>query len=111
MRFRCLTRYEISGLSMLPTLHPGDYVVVDCCFYKKQLPKVGEIVLALDPRDRALVIVKRVGGFHADGTIDLLGDNGTESTDSRLFGPVSLTAILGRVRVCYWPLSHFGYVR
>ena len=96
---------------MFPVLYPGDFIVADNCFYKNRLPKVSEIVLALDPRNHDLVILKRVAAVHLDGTLELLGDNTDESTDSRLFGPIPMTLILGRVRICYWPLSRFGYVR
>tara|TARA_B100000029_G_scaffold512416_1_gene609032 strand:+ start:24465 stop:24755 length:291 start_codon:yes stop_codon:yes gene_type:complete len=96
---------------MFPVLCPADFIVVDNCFYKNRLPTVGEVVLALDPRNPDVVIVKRVSAVHLDGTLELLGDNMDESTDSRLFGPIAQTLILGRVRICYWPLSRFGYVR
>jgi signal peptidase I len=33
----------------------------------------------------------------------LLGDNRTDSPDSRTFGTVAAAQIVGRVRVCYWP--------
>ena len=38
----------------------------------------------------------------------VLGDNRTESQDSRAFGPVSRDAIFGRVFLIYWPLRRFG---
>ena len=96
---------------MFPVLCSADFIMVDKCFYKNRLPQVGEVVLALDPRSHDLVIVKRVSAVYPDGTLELLGDNTGESSDSRLFGPISKTLILGRVRICYWPLSRFGYVR
>ena len=96
---------------MFPVLCSADFIMVDKCFYKNRLPQVGEVVLALDPRSHDLVLVKRGSAVYPDGTVELLGDNTGESTDSRLFGPISKTLILGRVRICYWPLSRFGYVR
>ena len=38
----------------------------------------------------------------------VLGDNRSESQDSRDFGPVSRSAIFGRVLLIYWPLGRFG---
>ena len=41
----------------------------------------------------------------------LMGDNRTESQDSRWFGPVSLTAVRGKAFFTYWPLSRFGVLK
>ena len=38
----------------------------------------------------------------------VLGDNRSESQDSRDFGPVARAAIFARVIVIYWPLGRFG---
>jgi signal peptidase I len=38
----------------------------------------------------------------------VLGDNRSESQDSRDFGPVTRSAIFGRVLLIYWPLGRFG---
>src|SRR5262245_28634949 len=40
----------------------------------------------------------------------VLGDNRSESQDSRAFGPVPRAAIFGRVFLVYWPLGRFGTV-
>jgi signal peptidase I len=38
----------------------------------------------------------------------VLGDNRSESQDSRAFGPVPRAAIFGRTFLIYWPLGRFG---
>lgn len=38
----------------------------------------------------------------------VLGDNRSESQDSREFGPVPRAAIFGRVFLIYWPFGRFG---
>jgi signal peptidase I len=38
----------------------------------------------------------------------VLGDNRSESQDSRAFGPVPRATIFGRVFLIYWPLGRFG---
>ncbi len=45
-----------------------------------------------------------------DGTVYVLGDNRRNSTDSRIFGPVSVDSIIGKAWVTYWPLDDFGLV-
>lgn len=40
----------------------------------------------------------------------VMGDNSTNSFDSRFFGVVPAKNIIGRVAVCYWPLTRVGVV-
>lgn len=44
------------------------------------------------------------------GTVFVMGDNYEHSFDSRYFGAVPLTEIVGRVYKIYWPLSRAGSV-
>jgi len=41
----------------------------------------------------------------------VIGDNSTNSFDSRFFGVVPTKNIIGRVAVCYWPLARVGAVK
>ncbi len=41
-------------------------------------------------------------------TVWMMGDNRTDSFDSRGFGPVSTSALVGRVAMRFWPLGRFG---
>ena len=43
-----------------------------------------------------------------EDTIWVMGDNRTNSKDSRFFGPVSVDDVTSRVLFIYWPLSHVG---
>ena len=43
-----------------------------------------------------------------DGQVWLMGDNRTDSKDSRYFGPVPRSDIVGRADFRYWPLSRTG---
>ena len=40
-----------------------------------------------------------------DGFVFVLGDNRSNSMDSRIFGPVSEAMLVGRVDLRYWPLN------
>ncbi len=83
---------------MLPTLRPGDQVFVDCRAYDRASPKVGDLVVAWDPREKGRGLVKRVSNTFGSGKkFSLLGDNPDESTDSRHFGAIGLDQILGKV--------------
>jgi nickel-type superoxide dismutase maturation protease len=98
MRFPWL-RIGFTGPSMLPTLRPGDHLLV-----RRNAPvRVGDIVAARRPDRRLLVVVKRVERVTDDGRWWLRGDNAAASDDSRVFGPVGLHDLVGRVVWRYWP--------
>jgi signal peptidase I len=40
----------------------------------------------------------------------VLGDNRCDSEDSRYFGPIADSSVIGRAFIIYWPLSHFGFL-
>jgi signal peptidase I len=44
------------------------------------------------------------------GDIFVLGDNRTNSSDSRVFGVVKVSSVIGKAWLTYWPLSDFGLV-
>ncbi len=84
-------------------LREGDWVIVDEGAYRRRAPRVGDVVVAADPREPWRVVMKRVKRVEADGRLWLEGDNPAESTDSRVFGSVAASTVIGRVRWRYWP--------
>jgi phage repressor protein C with HTH and peptisase S24 domain len=82
---------------MLPTLRPGDQVLVRM----GARVRPGDVVLARLP-GRPLG-VKRAWRRVGPGW-DLRGDAPGQSTDSRHFGPVPDADIVGRVVLRYWPI-------
>lgn len=118
------TPWLVAGPSMEPTLHDGDRVLVDLWTYGRRAPREGEVALLDAPWGEP--IVKRVARTHGRGasneiadsfptdtTVDfyVLGDNPSESADSRSFGTVSREQFRGRVLWRYWPLSRAGWIR
>ena len=96
-------RLEVAGTSMLPSFAPGDRVLA-----VEGLPvRAGHVVALVDPRDSGRLLVKRVHRV-AGATVEVLGDNDLESTDSRTFGQVGLGAIRGRVVYRYFPPDRAG---
>jgi nickel-type superoxide dismutase maturation protease len=99
-------RVVVEGRSMEPTLAPGDRLLV----LRARGLHAGDVVAVRDPRGAHRVLVKRIGAV-LDGEIVLRGDNPSASTDSRSFGPVPASAVLGRVVRCYAPSWRAGPVR
>jgi nickel-type superoxide dismutase maturation protease len=105
---RALDVVEVEGRSMTPGLQPGDRLLVEALTYRSRPPKIGDVVLASDPRDSARELIKRVAAVDsAGGTVVLAGDAPEASTDSRTFGPIPLATIRWRVAGRYWPVRRW----
>ncbi|MCE5255275.1 MAG: S26 family signal peptidase [Spirochaetaceae bacterium] len=103
---------EVQGKSMLPGLGQGDIVLVFKAAYGLRNPAGGYFALWRMPKNRDVVIAFKPGTNKTvikrawiqepvrrsqDTSIFLLGDNNFESVDSRDFGPVPMSNILGKV--------------
>ncbi|MGP8158909.1 MAG: S26 family signal peptidase [Thermoplasmata archaeon] len=92
--------------SMRPTLLPGDRLLVDRRAYRDRPPRVGELVVLVDPEDANRWLVKRVSQVDpAGGAIEVRGDAAEMARDSRRFGPVPACSVIGRVYRCYFPVE------
>ncbi|MEO6059092.1 MAG: S26 family signal peptidase [Candidatus Limnocylindria bacterium] len=106
---RWLDVVEVRGSSMAPSLLPGDRLLVECRSFSLRAPRAGEVVLAADPRERGRELIKRVFAVSDAGdAADLRGDAPDESTDSREFGALPLSAIRWRAALRYWPPQRAG---
>ena len=94
---------------MEPTFQDGDWLLVRKL---RRRPRAGEVVVARDPRQPDRLLVKRVRSVR-DGQVHVQGDHAdpAESTDSRQFGPIPASAVVGRPVLRYAPLHRFGPVR
>lgn len=99
-------RVEITGDSMRPLLAPGDRVLVRRFGGLRR----GDVVALRDPRSGHLII-KRIQTRTPAGRFEVLGDNRKHSTDSRHFGPIDHSAVVGRVVYRYAPPGRAGALR
>jgi nickel-type superoxide dismutase maturation protease len=109
-------RVAIEGVSMAPTLLPGDWVlVVTPVRYERD-----DVVVVEHPQRPGYEIVKRLAGVPGDMVGERVlgddeywveGDFTQRSTDSRQFGPVPRDALKARAVLIYWPLERRRAVR
>jgi len=85
-----LKRFTVLGNSMLPTLKDGQDVLVWSWFLNL---KIGDIVaIRIDGKD----VIKHIQKTHGRRYF-VIGDNKKESTDSRKFGWIKRSEIIGKV--------------
>ena len=111
-RYRPFRRVEVVGSSMVPALLPGDRLVVLRVPWRSPFgPVPGKVVALRDPRRPDRILIKRVRSVDfALGTLEVEGDHRQLSTDSRSFGPVPHSAIIGRAVYRYAPSGRNGPV-
>lgn len=90
-----IKKYIIHGNSMLPIYKHGDTVFVSSLPYLFSAPKIDDIVVCLDPRDKR-ILIKRIKKVK-DNKYFIAGDNQLESTDSKSFGMINKSNILAKV--------------
>ncbi|KAL2921340.1 Mitochondrial inner membrane protease subunit 1 [Bienertia sinuspersici] len=123
------------GFEMVPTISAQETLVVRKLPYSRcrKLPQqicVGDVVVLKDPLDPDNLVVRRlaaVGGYEmvSDNKEDepfvleddqcwIVADNKNlkpgERNDSRTYGPISITNIIGRVMYRFRTLDHHGFV-
>lgn len=177
IREHVLQAFKIPTQSMVPSILPGDRILLNKSIYRIKPPQRGDVVVFIYPDDRRLYYIKRIVALPGDtieinnnkilindqpldysaitpqpelklnlgetthpqkennighsypilldsaqmenmpktviphGACFVLGDNRSQSKDSRQFGPIPLADVKGRVDYIYWPAqswSRFG---
>jgi signal peptidase I len=89
-----LLRFKVSGHSMLPTLKPGQQILVSSLPYSFSRVKVGDLI-AFKGVDK--FIVKRVREVMGD-RLQVIGDNKKDSKD---YGWIQRQRVIGKVIYIY----------
>lgn len=94
-----LRRLRVREESMLPTLAPGEVILINPRAYRQTDPSPGDLIVAQHPVMEHLKIVKRVLSVDNQGLVYLLSDNSTlpHSQDSRNFGALDRSQVVGQV--------------
>lgn len=58
--------HKVSGNSMVPTLHSGDYLITEKVSYRFGGPKRGDIIVLKNPRDESQDFIKRIIALPGD---------------------------------------------
>jgi signal peptidase I len=112
--------FYIPSGSMESTLNISDRVLVEKVSYRFGDIEHGDVVVFV--HEEAGVATpgpsNPVAGFfsslgQAIGVVQLfvMGDNRSNSQDSRAFGPINESDVVGRAFVRIWPLNHTGWLR
>jgi signal peptidase I len=116
--------FKTDGIASLPSAtiylkrvagEPGDHVQISgskLFINEKQVSlsnAVGEIAYDLPPHVETLS--PKTDVTVPSGCYFVLGDNSTNSLDSRFWGSVPRGNIIGRVSFCYWPPQRIGGVK
>ncbi len=140
--------FIVSGQSMYPTFHDGDYLVIDQLTYRFDTPERGSVVIFKYPYDTSKYFIKRIIGLPGEtiriqnGAITIennsnpegfildssyitntkednsvttlgqneyfvLGDNRSNSSDSRIWGALNEEYIVGRPLMRLLPIQDF----
>jgi len=124
----------LTGPSMIPTFNGNSHsnvVLTEHVSSRWKALSKGDVVIARSPMDPKTFVCKRVAAVAGDsvpeaegvtfkrgfginevphGHVWLLGDNPDNSTDSRMYGPVPIGLVRGKVLMKVWPFSEVGFV-
>ena len=90
-----IRRFKIADRSMLPNFKEGDFILAEKFSYLFSKPKENDVIVLKHPHNSKFLL-KRISKA-INGAVFVEGDNKTESEDSRQFGPVSKSHVVGKV--------------
>lgn len=95
--FLPISRFIVEGNSMLPSYKSGEHLLINKIIYKIRSPKRGEVIVARHPKEKNILLLKRINDFVGPTSFVVISDNQDEGTDSRFFGAIKQKDIVGKV--------------
>jgi len=92
---------------MEPALRDRDWLLVDPLAFTRRAPRVGDLVVARDPRARDRLLVKRVRSTGTDGNVTIGGDHAAHADEAI---PIETADVIGRPWFRYWPARRAGRI-
>src|SRR3972149_7572697 len=121
IRFLVAQPFLVSGASMEPTYHDGDYLIVDEISYRVSDPKKDDVIIFRYPKNPKVFFIKRIIALPneeiildgkeiklKDDEYFVMRDNQEASSDTRAWGPAPKKLIIGRSIVRLWSLKQIG---
>ena len=145
--------HRVSGSSMIPNFHDGDYIITNKLAKSSSSLQRGEVIILENPSDKNQVFIKRVVGLPGEkvkllnGKVYLnnealeekylpedlsspgesflkegeevivpennyfvMGDNRSNSSDSREWGFLQKDLVVGQALLRYWPVNKAGLI-
>lgn len=111
-------RFIVADESMRPSFLPGDHLLVRRAD-RRVPPRAGDVIVLRDPEREGLLLLKRVRSTAETESICrdapsprlvVVGDNALLSRDSRHFGPVETSRVVGTVWYRYAPPGRRGWM-
>ena len=99
--------FKVREQSMEPWAREGDFVLVDKMSYLFFKPKVGHVVVVRHPQRPNLFLLKRIVQ-ESEGMYFVQGDNALKSMDSRYFGSVLQSSLVGKAYIVNKPRTKSG---
>ncbi len=66
IRFFIAEPHKVSGSSMVPNFHDGDYIITNKLAVRFESLQRGEVIILKNPRNTDVVFIKRIIGFPGD---------------------------------------------
>ena len=88
----------------------GDHVYVNGEMLDEPYLNTGAVTLQQPPYGCGFTGTRAHPFVIPDGMVFVMGDNRSESLDSRCFGPIPESSLVGRAFVVIWPLNRLGWL-
>ena len=81
---------------MEPTFKDGDRVIINRLAYLFAQPKPSDIVALKHPNKRNKILLKKIKKVFSGDQFFVVGENKSDSEDSRSFGKINKSLIIGK---------------